>query len=763
MEPVGIHTFVFTANSTASGFNQTPGFTITLLNGMWLNDSTPTYFGSDLFRRNTTGDMTSVTETGSAGFSRLSYPPLTKDIVVDKFKADEIFLLDGDTLKIYQGKQLTLLNTTTLRGVNHHQVIIMPNWTANYSVLSLSEDYGNIILSDLRISGNGSVFVYNYTNITSWFTGYGGGEFNMGCGNETCVVAFTASNSSWVLATHQYLYALSFSKDLTQHSPVLTLQDNLDYGAICFSQYKNLDFGNIDGRKGYEAVFATVALNNEAGCNPAVDECDESLAIWILNSTGGTLQKQKRMNVTLGNFAHEYDASQTYYYCYNESSGNSTNAHLNRFFTNTLVFNSGVNESTLEVHVGYYTENYNTAETDWDWNIAYFTPGVYTLGYVSVWGDQGLMSNLIAVGLATPNAFCGYGFQPSGDDQIMCGINATSLTESVYDINGRDLAYRGDWSDALHYSNFVNNSADFVIRESILYESGGAIELLVNYTDYTYALTIPIRSQGAMDWIMATSTSLYYLDDDWEQAPANITWWSVNPCIYDINGLEVFWENTTRVIVKVNVTDTNLFNRDNVSLRHILYNGSAHEQVGAWKYSNQTEYQFIINTSVNYTTQNTSYDEVFIIQAKDTGNGTIVNESFLFRVNRSVIISTVEYGDCEFEMGDYVYDPTATPPGTFVNNSFIQAVKEVGSWVGFTGGAIKVFWILIMAAVAFFLWIKMGGENPQLASGLIVGVELLLLFVGYSFKLIPGFILFLLLFAGVIIGILFFKKRVMDS
>jgi len=231
--------------------------------------------------------------------------------------------------------------------------------------------------------------------------------------------------------------------------------------------------------------------------------------------------------------------------------------------------------------------------------------------------------------------------------------------------------------------------------------------------------------------------------------------YEINPCTsspteYDTPEL---WANGTALTIKITGyacnKPTDPWNYcDSVKARAIIYfgDGFVQEDNTYWSttwYNSHTEFIFS-----NWDTgQLGTFNMSLSVKTNDTESPVTTNYTYIkFQVidkdvydaaNRSE--EYVEYGDCKTT--GIVGGPGVTPSGDAIS-TLLEGIEEQYNWSG------VVIWILIMIVVGVSMMF-FGGTMGIVP---LIIVEFLLLLVGTYLTLIPIWILYLLVFVGVMIA-----------
>ncbi len=234
-------------------------------------------------------------------------------------------------------------------------------------------------------------------------------------------------------------------------------------------------------------------------------------------------------------------------------------------------------------------------------------------------------------------------------------------------------------------------------------------------------LSVDAEGIGREDLIVLTRTNLWYIDDGFSSSGANITEYTVNPCV------DSTWQVNTSVGITVTASDPD---GDDVNIRAILYsnNDTVNEQPSEWVVvasGGSASFSFTANATVS--------SDIILLQANDTSNPTEIDE---IELSFSVGVNGLVFGECTTEIdvveaaalvGVISEDPT-------VNNSMDQAMENADNQ---TGLGTVIIWTFLMIGVAMALWITSGEKNPTATLGVIVIVEIGLFIIGAKQGYIP--------------------------
>lgn len=330
-----------------------------------------------------------------------------------------------------------------------------------------------------------------------------------------------------------------------------------------------------------------------------------------------------------------------------------------------------------------------------------------------------------------------------------------------YDLDNTDLNLYDPLFIITHRIDFTTSSAyDQILTPygmfSLDYDTNTLTPAAFGIPD-TSIVMIPVDAKqiditnGAEDIIGMTTTNLYYYDDDLQNSPANITQYTVNPCISSA------WKTNTSVGVTVRVSDDD---NDDVYAIVYLYYGDVNIQNGTWKgpYSSGTDIPF----DPDFVANKTIINGELLIQAKDTANNDTIDEISLdFTVNAN----GVEYGDCVTTIDlteeaaasstSTVEDATLTEDAT--DNSLTTGMLELADLTGLGG---TTLWFFIMVVITIAIWYY--GSQANMGGGYVVGISMIvnlgMLFIGVRIGIISvAYIVIIAVIAAAIVGLFLAK------
>lgn len=770
MSPTGNHTFVFIANSSFGGWNQTAGFVVVMPPppSFFNYPGNATYLGSDDFLDG--NGFTTFTERGQKNLQVREYPPLVKDLDGNGYY--EIIIRNNRTLRFYERNVLTLRNEVNLYGTgSYSNIVSVVNWSIadKQTMFLISENMHNAQLNIVTYNTSSSVINLSI-NITSWLRGYRGGQIALGCGNQTCLIVYntlnysgfngvtlnTSSNTSMVMFNRLYNYS---------PSQILYMSKNTS----CFPKYRDIplvDYDN-DGTSEFVVPLITINRNNN----------DEKAIIFFVNVSNQTLKVESNLNNSeFGNPVLVIGSPDDKIYCYYKASSGYNHSDVGRIMTNPLVYDADNNLTDgMETIIGVFTGDYNTQKDDYDFNLYEMNAkaGVWT-AYTHA-GNDGIPGNLFrASTFDFPGNrdvdFCAFGYRNTGlEGGLLCGsVWNETPDDNYFSLDGvTDMPYSyTDFSSMVYAgqfepSNLWNPRSEIVFQKGIYYLDFGwwGDKLLPSWTsDYGQADVTPIPdpvSGGYSDLVLTQPGYIYYLDDGAIDGWANLNNWTVNPCIIK-DGARVSWNEGTDIRFTISINDTNtLVPSDFISVKVTLYNVSdnatAPQITSGWSTykSSGTIFKINFTNKLNWTTSNST----FRIDYRDWGNYTTKSHSEIFSV---VELGGVVYGECVTSNG-YVI---STPPSASTNE-IISAFDKLRT---FSNLSKYIFWMIVMVATVYAIWVPGGGsKSPKTSIMVTIAALIFEVIVGKFIGFVNTGMFFITIIILIIIALISAKKVIFDG
>jgi len=281
-------------------------------------------------------------------------PPLVFDLDFDGI--DDIIVLDGNEIKIFQNKTMDLVDSITLYGnPPYSNMIIQTNFSHLYPtepvIMLISEQQNNAIWNRVVLNSTHGL-EQGYSNMSAWTNvNWTNGEILLGCRADTgfspSCMAFMISHNSSSEGT-PVVTGLAFNR--TTYGNVTTY-DWLNY-TKCFPTYRTGQWENWDGVGDTEFIFDYVTAGRGAGGNEYLTIMYTNLSHYSSVSAGSMID---------GNCS---TADPTAWYCEDAEDGNPVGYASNTYqyaisgYNNTYAFNSSVEGNTYAMPAGMNITNY---------------------------------------------------------------------------------------------------------------------------------------------------------------------------------------------------------------------------------------------------------------------------------------------------------------------------------------------------------------------------------------------------------------------
>ncbi|MAH48572.1 hypothetical protein CMI37_22295 [Candidatus Pacearchaeota archaeon] len=669
--------------------------------------------------------------------------------IIDDFdnnSISDLFVLDGDTAKIYQNKELDIIASLDIGAV--------PTSVSNIISFDIDGDGTNeIVFAD---NTNNIMFMLNFSQSEGLVIEHQFdvtiNEFPMiACRlpNE-CIVTVDSTDTEDIFVPFTAFYR-AYSFDSTNLTSGLTtiyseFQPSSDAIALCSPRNQNIPVVDIDG-DGISEFGVSIGTAEDS-------DTDAKLRFfWMDNLTidvSGTRQKSATASV-----------------------GCTGSTGVSNLVTSPLGANLFTAHSGVETFIGLQSSASDFRIQGFKSDGSFFDEFPET---ILSEGDGTMISNVFLMNAfpATTGAldFCvlGYAFTDQEID-LVCGtedrgflIPQTSEFKfpvaNLFNIS-TDIDKKDNIVHAVQHSNALTNLQDLneIISAYGIFtvDFVGTNELLrifQNPQGDSVLLSIDLEQFGADDLIALTDTNIIYMDDKVSNEPAQIDDLTFNPCV--VNSVIKVNESLQ---VSVDASDTNdaVLGFDNLTISISVYDGTSNQQnVTNTVTTSQVDGSTTVIESFNLN--ETGFGNVIRVEAFDTGNPTeVASVEQTFTVN----INGIEFGDAtctltvtapdEDEINVTVEAGTLTVDAT--ENSITTGIQTV---IDLTGLAGTTFWLLLMLAFSMGIYFRGSSLNWSGNStlGAIALVNVLFIVLGARVGVIStGLIVIMVVVSVVILGV----------
>ena len=709
--------------------------------GMNTSGFDATYLGETGFFNNQleqSGDASIIARALNNG----EYHPLVADL--DNDGKNEIVVLDSPRVRLYHDNTLDIVDT-----------YLSPNMTTDVFMTLYDIDDDGFI--EILMSDNEAVEIveYNGTSFSSIAFDFDTTQNTAGWSmvacreKEECLVVFTLNKGQ---ATNA-IYAKGFNSTDTGNRLILDSDTVAPILLYCLSRHRHISVADYDSHLG-DGMTEFIATSTKFATSNIVDE--KYYIFWIGMYDNLTSFEEHEAIINIGD----------------ETSVSATlcdTGYYDRYFSSPLV--AELTESSgdgLETVIAFQEDD------DKFRMFTYDSAGNFIDDYPEILQVDGiLISNVIHFeGESFP--FCVIGYDSANNqNNLLCGsetnqfglfesivfestTNPFNITTNDY-LNSNIMGYAVDMSsvDDPNDLELLGSHGVWEVDTSTLnvltgYGDMGLIYDLNNQHGITEAAVIPVDVQqvGRNDLIAMTDTSVYYIDDGFTNSPAQITSYTIDPC------LDSTWKQNTTVSVSIQVTDPD---SDSVNAESLLYYNEANEQQ-AISINSSSGTTFVFGFEANTTTGSSTLRLI--------GRDTVNTEEDIIDLSYSVSTEGVVFGDCStsVEIGIEEEDEAeGVIPGTTIptNNSVSQLVDQ---FEVITNLPASILWLLVMVFLA--IGVVFGGAKVKMHPVLILSslafMEIIMIIIGVRLAFL-GFGTLLILVIMLILIVLFALRKLLFS
>ena len=683
-------------------------FFIILLSISALGVNEYTRLGEDNFKQATglwnsgqTNDCLNTTgiTCSSRALSSPEYVPLVADL--DDDGANEIIVLDGTAIKLYENSDLDIVDTLVLS--------FTPVYMIAYDIDG--DNYTEIIASgasSLVITEYNGTSFHNQSSFNLPAVSQGTPHIILGCaGTNNCLVARESRQSGGTPGSGSILVSKFNSSQITISSSVHTSANNLP---ACFSHNPIMEIKDYDGDGINEFIFSIGDPNG-----------DKLLIKYIDSENISSMQTDRTITNTDADF----------------TGLNCGENGLSGRFTNPLVANlDGAPGNNMETIIGYMIDS-----DEFNMKSYYKTGGVISTHPDIFDADGVLISNLFLADAFEDTGkvdFCVLGYDaPDNEIDLLCSSLETQETqgdrEHTYS-TATDVNITGGYFLAVHSSQqYTKDSTspkgevsdlDEIITPYGVFSmdwssdlTGGSLTLeWDNPKTEAFVSAVDVEGTGLSDLLLLTSTRLWYINDNFENSNAILQRLRTNPSIsYTIRTNET-------VSVEIYCYDAD---GDSVQAKITSYEGESNEQDSGWSSDFTSGSSVALTFEANKTTALSN----LIIQCRDNANfNASTNTSYTF----SVSPNGIQVGDAIFDTGDIEEETEEEADETELEEQAEGFFSGFGLDLNSAGKA--VIWLVLM----LYAGVVLGSHNVNPA-GILVG-EMGMLLIGSMIGFVPGWI-----------------------
>ena len=718
------------------------------------------------------------TDIATKTIATARHTPLIADLDGDGI--NEIIVIDDNTIRLFKNKELTNVNSIALPDDDRYSNMLVfdidkfPN-DNNFTELIVVQEERSVLLiieyngTDMTIQANISI-----ADATSHVKGNTAGEVIIKCrGTNDCFMGFVTEMDTGFTPGQtrtRRVFGAFFNSTFVGHETELD-STGAGFQTHCLPSVRTMPVVDYDNDGDDEYIVTTMQSGGSA---------DEEVHIfWVeVLSNHSVIEEFQFTETDMDDIITIGGTTDDPVFC-DDSNGNiANNIPPGRFFTSALTYDiDSPSSNGLETVVAFKLDatdftikSYDGCSSD-GCTITEFDDYPETCDTFGNCPTATAISNVFKAdvfpGAEGVDDFCVIGFDNINEElDAICGseTSTVSLTETVEFLFDTPF----NLTNTYGFSNNIAHSAQhstLIVSGKDLNEfitSYGVQALFLNGTGLLSTLQgifANPRENGAVlsidaekinapggreDLIVLTSTNLFYIDDRFSNSGANISFFSVNPC------LDSTWKVNTSVEVVVRPQDDEA---DAVSARAILYQGETNEQDSGFSanVSSGTDITF------GFTANLTIGSSTLRLQARDTENPSEINTIDL---TFSVGSNGVVFGDCKTEttvdIGIQVEDGVideATLTEDATDNSIISGIN---TFIGLTGIAGTTLWLVLMIIFSFAVWSRAGeiGWSGNSALGVIAFTNALLIILGARLGILStGLVIIITVIAVVIIGV----------
>ena len=632
-----------------------------------------------------TGEITcSIASISSADFM-----PLVADL--DNDGTNEIVVVDGLNIRLYQDSDLSIVDSYINNGTPTNIILFDID----------GDNYTEIILSD---DDTIDIIEYNGTNI------YEQAEFSIHEGfTDTMAIQCRGVNDCASIG-HEYNGFNSMIAEGFNSTGVFSVNDVI----LADSDFCSF----VDGTNDNPLHTMSVADLNNDGTEEYVFSVGEYVAPGPRLRVAGF-----SLNTTHGTQIFDYSTS-----VYGPATGN---CNAMSAYTSPLVYDiDGSSGNGKEIVFAFM----NTATTFKIYSLS--STGAFMDDYPEATSGEGsLLSNVVMVNAfeSRPGSdavdFCVMGYLPE-QNQLVCGSEIPGQLQEHeifnYDTTGITYNSSAGYELMIHSADMDSELENGKNLDEITSSYGvfrldhvtgdNNLELLwENPKGESVLYNIDVEKSGVDDLLIMTSSHLWYIDDNFVNANAEVSRYRTNPSI------EFTIRTNETIHVELYCTDDE---SDNVQGSITGYLGHSNEQFSGWSSS------FVSGQSISLTFEAnvTIGAGTLRLSCRDINHNISDNVSVSFSVSNNGI----QFGDAIYDSGDIVEETAEEEAETELEEQVEGFFSGFGLDLNSAGKA--VIWLILM----LYAGVVLGSHNVNPA-GILVG-EMGMLLIGSMIGFVPGWI-----------------------
>lgn len=667
--------------------------------------------------------------------------PLIADL--DNDGINEIIVIDGDTIRLYNNKELDIIDAFSITDEEITNMIAFDIDNDNFTELIIG--FAGVTELLHIIQYNGTSFSNESTFDLSGLTHAQNADMMLKCRDvDDCLLVYS-DKASDIGASH-FIYGVPFnSTDLSPEAIIGQPTGGISDSSSCFSLIKTMQVADYDNDGSDEYIFS---VGSSDGSSQLV------FNIYYIN-INSSFQIINEMEIASGGGESSVSFPNS---CSEES--------IVKTFTSPMVFDiDGSPSNGLETLIAFMVD------ADEYKIFSYRADGSFLDDYPEVEDSDGILISNIMLANAFPDTgtvdFCVMGYESTdGIIDLTCASEQTSelIETREYELDITNLYNITDDPTNVDFYNTITHSALHSTETSEgtnlneVVNSYGVLELdwdscniigdcdlnLIFENPFANAvvLSVDVEEVDREDLLVMTRTNLWYLDDKFSNQPAEITRYSINPCI------DSTWKINTSVEIRISTSDPE---RNLISAKATLYLGDANEQDRNFTIPRASGTTF---TFGNFIANKTIGVGTLRMVARDVGQPS---ENDTIDLTFSVGSNGVEFGDCITDVDIRAieavgeFNESAT---NLQNNALTTGFRTVGAL--FLMSELLVF-IVILFFLNVGIWFH-DHSNPIATLGAMLILNLLAIVVGALLQIVPTGIIIIITVVSLIIAGMWLRK-----
>lgn len=723
--------------------------------------------------------LTDVTTFTKSVSSLARQTPLVTDL--DNDGINEIIVLAGDTVTLYNNKELDIIATFDIGSPGRMSNIITYDIDGDgrREIIFIVEEDEELWILDYNGTTLTNQTTYSIASLPSTPSGTLAGEFVINCqAANSCLMLYSGSIRAGFdpSGAERTLEAVKFnSTEATSDSHFNAAKTSTSSrSTYCMPPIREMSVNDYDNDGQQEFIMTVAFAGGFSG------SADEEIHTHYLTLVGD--------NITADMDAVEIDTNADLVFSSSSSVGfRCDNAFpqklMGAYFTAPLVeelkLSSGNKETVIAFATDFDEYHIQMIEADGD------VPGGDRFPQI-LEGEGNIISNVMLSNVFPDSGLkdvCVMGFNNDEDElELLCGSKETTNDLGIGFLTSETVRFQrtntedfnvseayNNWNRIMHSTQQSNALTDLVdLTESIgaygvnevLFEDGAGFlscsegatcslnRIFLNGVGDSVFFSIDVEKFGSEDTLALSSTNIFYFDDGLSNEPPTLTSVTFNPCIID----SVAKLNTTLQITVVS-TDNNpvTLNQDPVSINTSIYlNNPAEQRQGVINVTSGSQNQFV------FTLNQVGVGQIIEVFTFDSFNADIDLATQTF----SVQPNGVEFGDSQCTVNfETLFDEQALEDVSFETplqeDSIVIGVNTIAQTARTSG---QTVWLIIMIALGLSIALSRYMEiMPQIGIATILILEVLLLILGTTLGFVPigitiGIFVLLLIAAGLWIG-----------